>query len=83
MKYETLKHFLSVSLIYAFAAIITVKVNEFTEEKKNKCTKNNNSDKYCHIYFDPYLPNIIVFISTFVSTLILSLLLYYIFGIIY
>ena len=83
MKYETLKHFMSASLIYAFAAIITVKVNEYIEKKKEICTKNNKADKYCHMYIDPYLPNTIVFFSTFISTLILYLILYYIFGIIY
>ena len=83
MKKDKLKFIITTSFIYAFAAIITVKVNKYIENKKEICHKNNKSDRFCHIYIDPYLPNSLTFLSTFFSTLILYFIIYYVLNIDY
>lgn len=81
MNNKIIKHFLSSSIIYAFAAIITVKINEHIDIQRKKCEKNSKAVRYCHMLTDPYLPNTILFISTFLSSFILYLILYYLFNI--
>jgi len=83
MKTNKLKFIITTSLIYAFSAIITVKVNGYIEKKKEICQQNNKSDRFCHIYIEPYLPNSLTFLSTFFSTLILYFIIYYVLNIDY
>ena len=78
MKTNKLKFIIATSLIYAFAAIITVKVNYHIDIQKLKCKKDSSSVKYCKILNDPYLPNILIFFSTFFSTLLLYFIFYYV-----
>jgi len=72
--------FLMASLIASFAAVIAVKMNEYINEMKKKCLKNNIKHVYCDLVVNNYLSNSGLFLTTFISTIILYYIFYIMFG---
>jgi hypothetical protein len=76
-----IKEFIFVSLIYSFSIIITIRMNNYLDLRKNKCLKNeNNNSLYCKLLRIKHIDNISLFTITFVSTFLAYLLKYYLFG---
>ena len=71
------------ALLLAGSGFVSFKIGHYLEKQKENCKLLEEEDHYkkrCHIYLDPYLPNITIFLGTFVSTIIYYTLLYLLFG---